>query len=930
VVSPIQILFHLGYPGQSKAMKTALVVIPLLLVAALTPAATAQPDRIAGGIDKRQMVILPGNVHPKAQPQYDRGAVEASMPLEYITLMTKPSPEQQASLQRLLAEQQDPTLPNYHKWLTPEQYAGRFGLSQNDVEKLTVWLRSEGFTIVQVARGRNWIAFSGTARLVENAFQTEIHYYGVDGEMHFANATELSVPAALAGIVSGFRGLNDFRWKPMGVRVPALTGGILPDLLRPFYTTGGEHFLAPGDIATIYNLTPLYSSGIDGTGMKMVVVGQTDISLTNIDQFRSGFNLPTNDPVVVNLTGHKVSDPDLDEAYLDLEWSGAVARNATIYYVNSDNVFDSATYAIDQKLAPVISMSYGACEAANAPLSGLEGELQTANSFGITFLASSGDSGAAGCDSDSSMVASEGLAVNYPASSPEVTGVGGTEFNEGSGTYWSGKNGANLGSALSYIPEMGWNDTAENGALSASGGGASSCGIASTSICTGGFGFPKPAWQTGTGVPADKVRDVPDVSMTASPDHDGYMLCYDDTSTNPVTHTCADGVTDVAFTFGGTSASTPVFAGIVTLLNQSLGNVPPAGLGNINSTLYQLAQSTPAAFHDVTTGNNMVPCTQGTRSCPAKAPFQFGYNATVGYDQVTGLGSVNANTLIAAWDAKAGKKSATSTSLSLTASTITAGTAVTFTADVTPVAGTAVASGTVTFNNGTTELGSGTLNSSGQATFQTSSLAGGSYSVKAAYSGDSNYEGSFSSADSLTVQDFATPTANPTTVTVSAPGQSGTTTITITPIAGFSQAVSFSCSGLPAEAACGFKPASVTPSGKAITTTLTITTMAASAGLHQDPVGRRTVPFYALLLPGFLGLVVAAGGGGMRKRQGLRVLGLIAMLCVLTLGLPACGGGSGGGGGNSGTPVGSSTVTVTAATTGSALSHSVPITLTVQ
>ena len=906
-------------------MKTALWVVSLLLFVVLQPASQAQSERIAA-IDTQHRIILPGSVHPHAQAQYDRGAVEASLPLEYITLITQPSPAQQAALERLLAEQQDSGSRNYHKWLTPEQYAARFGLSQSDVEKLTVWLQAEGFNIVQVARGRDWIAFNGNAALVERAFQTQIHYYEVNGELHFANATELSVPAALSGIVAGFRGLHDFRWKPMGVRALAPSGAIFPDILRPFYTFGGQHFLAPDDLATIYDLNVLYSAGIDGTGMKLVVAGQTDITLTDIDQFRSGFHLPKNDPVIINQPGHVLRSGDVDEASLDLEWSGAVARNATIYYVNSSNVFDSAVYAIDQDLAPVISMSYGGCESLNAGfIPQNEPEMKKANTEGITFLNSSGDSGAAACDPDTGKSATKGLAVNYPASSPEVTGVGGTEFNEGSGTYWSGTNGANLGSALSYIPEMAWNDTTQNGSLSATGGGASSC---VQSPCSSGF--PKPSWQTGTGVPKDGVRDVPDVSMTASADHDGYLVCTTDNSIKPPTHTCANGVQEVSFVVGGTSASTPVFAGIVTLLNQSVGNVPPAGLGNINSTLYRLAQ-TPAngAFHDVTTGDNKVPCTKGTTNCPNGGTI--GYSAGKGYDQVAGLGSVDVNQLIAAWTG--GKtKSATSTSLSPpTASTITAGTSVTFTANVTHAAGTAVPSGTVTFNNNgttTTKLGSATLDGSAKATFQTSSLVGGAYSVTAAYSGDNNYAGSTSAVPAaLTVQDFATPTASPTTVTVSAPGRSGKTTITITPIEGFNQQVTFSCAGLPSESTCTFNPTSVTPNGKSATTTLTIATTAASSTLRQDPVKRRASVFYAL--PGFLGVILAACGESKDRRRGAFLLGLLLVL-TLSLSLPACGGGGGGGStGDPGTPIGSTAVTVTA-TASSTLAHSMQITLSVQ
>jgi subtilase family serine protease len=1032
------------------------------------------------------------------------------MRLDYITMVMQPSAEQQANLERLLKQQQDPASANYHRWLTPEQYADRFGLSQNDVGKLTAWLRSQGFDIVQVARGRNWIAFSGTAVLVENTFHTQIHYFNVDGEQHFANATEISIPQALDGMVIGFRGLNDFRLKPMGIRRVG-PADFFPLISRPFYTDPTDtafHFLAPDDIATIYDITPLYNAKIDGTGMKMVVVGQTDINTADINEFRSGFNLPKINLQQVLVPGSP--DPgttsDLSEADLDLEWSGAVARNATILYVKTlianGGVSTSAQYAIDNNLASVISMSYGICEAQSGSL---ESELQKANAEGITFLASSGDEGAAGCDAGSAKVAVRGLAVVYPASSPEVTGVGGNEFNEGSGTFWNTSNGANGGSAVSYIPETAWNDTAINIAadagLSASGGGASSCADPTCSA-----GFPKPSWQVGPGVPSDGVRDVPDVAMSASADHDGYIVCS--------SNSCANGIEAAVHgnsIFGGTSASTPVFAGIVTLLNQVVGGT---GLGNVNTRLYQLAQNpSNGVFHDVTTGNNIVPCAPGTPStdptklqCPSSG--QFGYNAGPGYDQVTGLGSVDAHALVTNWGASttttltsssnpapasssvtftatvttsgstaptgkvtfndgatalgtgtiaSGKATFSTSSLSTGGHSITAvypgdtknaqstsavlvetitgtgssattttvtpgqgavtyGTAATFTATVTPSSATK----TVTFLDGTTPLGFATL-SSGTAAFTTSTLTAGMHSITGLYSGDStnassksaavsqtinqanskttlslnpavvnvggsvamavtvtpasgsgtptgsvdffvdglpirqpaaklsngaatfnytasavtagnhsitadylgdtNFSPSFSSGQTLDVQDFQI-AANPTTVSISAPGQSGTTTLTITPLGGFNQTLSYSCGTVPSETTCMFASAGANSEKLTITTT-------ASSRLRESPFGHRGSIFYALLLPGLMGLVLPSGN---RKRPWRSVLTLLVVLGALMLWMPACGGGGGGGNTNPGTPTGSSTVTITASTSGSsgALSHSVNITLSIQ
>jgi len=706
-------------------MRRALGIVPILLLASLCSA--AQPDRISGTIDSYPPVVLPGSVRAKAQPQYDQGPVEASFQLPYITMVMQPSAKQQADLQQLLKQQQDPSSANYHKWLTPEQYADRFGISQNDMQKISTWLQSQGFSIVQAARGRDWIAFSGTAALVESTFHTQIHYFNVDGERHFANATELSIPQALAGVVIGFRGLDNFGLKPMGIR-QAGPADFFPIIVRPLYDTANEgHLLAPGDIATIYNITPLYNSNINGTGMKMVVVGQVDVSgsLSDINDFRSAFGLSSNPPkqtIVPGSPNPGTSTGDMVESKLDLEWAGAVARDATILFITADTsvggVSEAAQYAIDQDLAPVISMSYGGCEPENVGfIPSNEVVQQQANTEGITFFASSGDTGAAGCDADTASVATQGLAVNYPASSPEVTGVGGNEFNEGNGNYW-GSSGTNGGTALSYIPEMGWNDTASRNMLSASGGGASNCAQGSGTTCTAGF--LKPAWQSGTGVPSDGVRDVPDVALTASPDHDGYIICDGGS--------CTTGVgSNPTLIVGGTSASTPVFAGIVTLLVQSGGGT---GLGNINTKLYTLAQNTSnGIFHDVTTGNNIVPCKSGTPNCPATAPFQFGYNAGVGYDQVTGLGSVDAQALVSNFVG-----THTTTTLTSSLNPAESGASVTFTASVSGNAS-HPPTGTVTFMNGTTQLGLETL-VSGSAQLATFSLPQGSNPITGIYSGD--------------------------------------------------------------------------------------------------------------------------------------------------------------------------------------------------
>src|SRR5271166_320208 len=269
-------------------MRIVKVLLPVLLITSFFSSLgfAAQSDRISGSLSNGQSHVLEGNIRHQALPEYDQGRVDPAMQLGTITLLTAPTAAQESALQQLLAQQQDRKSANYHKWLTPEQYADRFGLSQNDMQQMVAWLSAQGFTMIQPARARNWISFTGTAAQVESAFSTEIHHYNVKGELHYANATAPQIPAALAGIVTGMRGLDDFLLKPMEVR------RIRPD----YFYNGGTYqaqYIAPGDIYTIYDITPLLTatSKIDGTGQKLAIIGQTEIYQSDINAFRNGFGL---------------------------------------------------------------------------------------------------------------------------------------------------------------------------------------------------------------------------------------------------------------------------------------------------------------------------------------------------------------------------------------------------------------------------------------------------------------------------------------------------------------------------------------------------------------------------------------------------------------------------------------------------------------
>jgi uncharacterized protein (TIGR03437 family) len=699
-------------------------------------------------------VTIYGNLHPQARAEFDLGPADAALNISYASLEFRKSAEQQAALETLLLGQQTPGSPNYHRWLTPEQFAERFAPSASDVASVTDWLRSQGLAVHDVGRGRGFVTFSGTAARVATAFRTEIHRYRVNGETHFANATEPSLPAALAPLVRSIQGLNDFRLEPRGQMKPEATAA------------DGTHSLVPDDLATIYNIGRLYSAGLDGTGQSIAVIGQSDFDVTNIRNFRSKYNLAPHDPRVVLYGPDPGATGSSIEAYFDLEWAGAVARNALLIYVNSQSVTLSAAYAIDNNIAPVISFSYGYCEQQSP--SGLatffQALAQQANAQGITWVAAAGDEGAASCD-NSEPLAAKGLAVLFPASLPEVTGVGGSQLNEGSGTFWSTTNGANGGSAFSYIPETTWNESALFGSPIGSGGGASVL-------------FQKPSWQTGTGVPADGARDVPDVAFPSSY-HDSYNIC--------VPGTCGSG----AF---GTSIAAQAFAGVVALLNQYLllnGFAQPglSGAGNLNPQLYRLAGTVPNIFHDITSGNNSVPCATGTPNC---VQGKFGYSAGPGYDQATGLGSVDAYNLVAGWNAISARP-ASITIPTVNPPTFSLSDSARLTATVIPGRGASAAGaldGTVAFYLGAKLLGTAAvLPVAGQQT-ATLTVYGSQFSpgpnpVLAIYSGNANFSissGTISVTVGIPVNNSAViPSVNPNPVYQHTPDVSGNSwTYTIT------------------------------------------------------------------------------------------------------------------------------------------------------
>lgn len=773
---------------------------------AQTTVAPAQiPARITTAIDDNNRVQLRGNVHPLARLAFDSGPVADAQSLHRMLLLLHRSSDQESSLLHLLDDQQSKFSPNYQRWLTPDAFGKQFGVTDSDLQTITQWLSSQGFVDIKVGPGRTAVEFSGNVGQVRNTFHTEIHQYEVSGKSYFANATDPQIPAALDTVISGIVSLHNFPIKShlhsLGTFHKSLkTGETKPLFTFPGCSTGNCFAVGPADFATIYNTAPLLSasSKIDGHGQGIAIVGQSNINVQDVIDFRTMFGLPQNFSAAnVILNG---PDPGINseesESDLDVEWSGAVAPGARIDFVTSaatettSGIHLSALYVVDHNLDAVMSESYGGCEQGlGAALNNFYNSLwEQAAAQGITVILSAGDGGSAGCDDfNTAQVATHGLAVSGFASTPFNVAVGGTDFNQvgREATFWNTATTPIVtlpvpASAKSYIPEVPWNDScAQSGLYScqsgtlldivAGSGGASSI-------------YAKPSWQAGKGVPNDNRRDLPDLSLFASNGFNDsfYIMCQRD-----ITASSSCDLVNFGFTFqaaGGTSVAAPAFAGIMALVNQyqvTAQNASPRQ-GNANYVLYALAlqqntanlncnsAASPAAgcsFNDVTTGNNAVPCAGATPNCSSLLSSATGvlisppgsktpaYTAAAGYDLATGLGSVNAQTVVTKWSSVNTASSTTTLLLNGgSAVNVTHGQSIPFQISVSPAA----ASGDVSLiatpaAGNSTGLGPFTLQS-GVSTGSTTALPGGTqYNVIAHYQGNGTYAPSDSSPVTVTV-----------------------------------------------------------------------------------------------------------------------------------------------------------------------------------
>jgi len=1099
--------------------------------------------RIVKSVDENQLVTLRGSLNPSAIGATDHGQVNADLPMTGLVLVLSRNADQQAAFNAFVASQYDQSSLNFHQWLTPQQIGQKFGPAQADISTLSGWLSGHGFTVTHVGADGMTIQFRGTAGQVESAFHTQIHNLSVNGKMHLANLTDAQIPAALAPVVAGIKGLHNFlphplhrlgnkvefnpdahgwvkqqTWSATGQQATSdagfthrgpvassnSTSSPQPNFYFPITSNGTtvavEEDVAPYDFAAMYNLTPLWTSSITGSGQTIAIIGTSDIDLTDVSSFKTAFGLPAGlapviahgpdgDPGICTGGTNVCNGGDLVENSLDVEWSGAVAPGAQIVLVTdaynnqtaptNDPIFDGAQWVIDNASVAgaavygsrIISLSYGECELFSGTSSNVayHNLWQTAAAAGIAVFAATGDAGSASCDQGGDGIgnpyeAQYGLSVSGLASSPYDTAVGGTDFNwcqpsynssgnfqgcasSNASTYWSTSNSTTEASAKGYVPEMPWNDTCENPIwatylesiaplVGVSGvstpeeacnfvyndaltlyfnygdpmlaqlvdtvggtGGASNCVVnnADTSgspTCTAGAtstgstygnltlvnnGWPKPSWQTSAaslGVPADGVRDLPDVSFFSG---DGALdsatlICVSNEGASCTNVSVTGGVfngtsnsNSGAEEVGGTSVATPEMAAVMALINQKAGSAQ----GSPNAELYALAgkqtyancsaekgtTSSGCYFNDIDTGTIAMACAPsgsvtegGTQYDPTSGNWVAtpgeqasaspnctivnsgdligtltGFGAVTGYDQATGLGSLNIANVVNGWTAASGVTTGTNTAaVAIGLNGVTSITeSQSLTVLVTVSGYLATPTGSVILQTNENDYNSTQALSGGTATITIPAntfTSAGTVTLTVTYSGDSNYAAAGAST-TFTVSGTTTSTGTFALAVITspgaiAPGATASATATVSSSSGYAGTVSLSCKltsspsgavNLPNCSSSG----TISLSASATSGNATLAVSTTPATIESGALKKTANNNLARAGGGALLALLVFFGIPARRKAWRAMLGTVVLLILLG-GLAACGGGSSGTTTIPGTTAGTYTFTVTA------------------
>jgi kumamolisin len=452
-----------------------------------------------------------------------------------LSLEVSLAPQNEAGLQTFINQVSDPASPLYQHYLTVAQFADRFGASAATIQSVTTYLRSEGLTVGAPTANHLTISTSGTTAQVEQAFGVTLANYrqSADGAEFFANSAAPSLPTALAAQVSGVAGLSDYA-KHSYYAVPEKTSPNVTSDITPTKARSG------------YNLTTDISDGYNGSGETIGLVEFSAYTASDVAKYNSNYSLGASVPTVVKVSGGTTDKSGEVEDELDIEVANALAPKATVDVYEAPNT-DAGEVALYAALVsndiPVISSSWGEPETEEDNLTSDDADFKEAAAQGQSIYSASGDSGAD--DNGSS------LSVDYPASDPYVTGVGGTDLT--------------LTSAGAWSKETGWSD---------GGGGVS-------------VEWATPSFQKS--VNSGSFRDVPDVSADADPSSGWYIYTE-------------GGFEEV----GGTSAAAPNWASFTADYDTAAADLGKAKFGFSDAFIYTVAESSAysSAFHDITSGNN--------------------------------------------------------------------------------------------------------------------------------------------------------------------------------------------------------------------------------------------------------------------------------------------------------------------------------------
>jgi len=386
---------------------TALPLVGAALFTASSTAAYAQAvPRLNGQVETSSLMPLPGSVHPWARPEFDRGPAPATSSGRMLLVLRR-SPEQEEALQSLIAAQQDPHSASYHKWLNSEEFGKRFGVADSDLQTVTSYLSSQGIAVGRVFHNHMAIELSATAEQMRSTFKSEIHTYSVGGRTFSANATPPRIPSALRSVVSGFASLNNFS---ATATAPGHQATLNPSshVLKPLYTdaTGTTFGITPGDLSVIYDVPSPTGVGLGGTNVSVGVLGDSNINVSYINNYRSLFGLGANPPIVVVDGNDPGLNGDAYIAYKQIELLSAVAPRANIiYYTSATTDYDTGLNfalirAVEDNQVQGLLHGFQGCESAlgSPELLLLNQAYEQAAAQGITVVAAAGNSGAAGCE----------------------------------------------------------------------------------------------------------------------------------------------------------------------------------------------------------------------------------------------------------------------------------------------------------------------------------------------------------------------------------------------------------------------------------------------------------------------------------------------------------------------------------------------------